>query len=75
MSTSLSHKLRKVRLTILSEEVCKLRGSAKADNLGDQIVVNWHKELCGAFVNSLNMTYVNYTLSRSKEKYGKHNQS
>ena len=57
-----------MRLTILSDEFCKISATVDEDNLGGQIVVNTRKELCGAFVNSMNVTYVNYTLSRNKGK-------
>ena len=62
------HQLKKVRLTILSEELCKISATVDEDNLGVQIVVNTRKELCGAFVNSMNVTFVNYTLSKNKGK-------
>ena len=42
-------------------DFCKEIGTADADNLGSQLVVNPHKELCGAFVNIINLTLVNYT--------------
>ena len=29
---------------------------------GDQLVVNTRMELCGAFINKMNVTYVNYTV-------------
>ena len=43
------------------------------DNLGVQLVVNTRKELCGAFVNTAKVTFVNYTLSKynGKKKSGK----
>ena len=67
------HELKKVRLTTLSDELCKKTGDADKDNLGVQVVVNTRKELCGGFVNTLNVTFVNYTLSKynGKKKYGK----
>ena len=50
-----------VKLTILSDDFCQEIGNADADNLGSQLVVNPNKELCGAFVNIINLTLVNYT--------------
>ena len=37
------------------------------DNFGKQMVVNTRMELCGAFINRMNVTYVNYTV-RGTEK-------
>ena len=35
----------------------------KKSNLhGKELVVNTRKELCGAFINTLNVTFVNYTV-------------
>ena len=56
-----ANDLKMVKLTILSDDFCKEIGTADADNLGSQLVVNPHKELCGAFVNIINLTLVNYT--------------
>ena len=38
-------------------------GFQASDNHGTQLVVNIRKELCGAFVNTINVTLVNYTTS------------
>ena len=54
-----------VKLTILSDELCKELGTVDADNMGSQLVVNPNKELCGAFVNTINLTLVNYTEKNS----------
>ena len=52
--------LRKVRLTILSDELCSKFGVV--EELDDiKMVVNTRKELCGAFINTMNVTFVNYT--------------
>ena len=32
------------------------------DGMGTQLVVNTRMELCGAFINRMNVTYVNYTV-------------
>ena len=37
------------------------------DNLGMQMVVNTRLELCGAFINRMNVTYVNYTVKGEAE--------
>ena len=55
-------ELRKVQLTVLSDKLCKEMGNIKEDNLGGLQVVNTKKELCGAFVNTMNITFVNYTV-------------
>ena len=57
-----------VKLTILSDGFCKEIGTAEADNLGTQLVVNPNKELCGAFVNSINLTLVNYTEKNREDR-------
>ena len=57
-----------MQLTILTDEHCKEIGTVAADNLGNEQVVNVRKELCGAFVNKLNVTYVNYTQEQTKEQ-------
>ena len=66
-----------VRLTILEDDLCKISATVDEDNLGGQIVVNTRKELCGAFVNSMNLTYVNYTMKKNygKKKSGKRKKS
>ena len=37
------------------------------DSLGQQMVVNTRVELCGAFINKMNVTYVNYTVKGGPE--------
>ena len=37
-------------------------GNVPKDNLGYHMVVNPRMELCGAFINQMNVTYVNYTV-------------
>ena len=60
-----------VKLTILSDKICEEMGnSPKGSNGDDEEVVNVRKELCGAFVNNMNMTFVNYTMDAlKKQKY------
>ena len=62
------HELRKVKLSILSDRLCKEIGNVDSDNLGGELVVNTRKELCGAFVNSMNVTFVNYTMQIIKKQ-------
>ena len=52
--------LRKVQLTILSDKLCSKFGIIEEKN-HTKMVVNVRKELCGAFINNMNVTYVNYT--------------
>ena len=42
-------------------------GFKASDNHGFGLVVNIRKELCGAFVNTINVTLVNYTKSGQTE--------
>ena len=37
-------------------------GNVPKDSLGQQMVVNTRLELCGAFINRMKVTYVNYTV-------------
>ena len=57
-----------MQLTILSDTLCKEIGNVEADHLGLAQVVNTRKELCGAFVNEMNVTFVNYTLQIVKQQ-------
>ena len=56
-----------VRLTILSDEMCHELGNLAEDETQGEFVVNTRKELCGAFVNEMNVTTVNYTLNTQKD--------
>ena len=56
-----------VKLTILSDDFCQEIGNADADSLGSQLVVNPNNEICGAFVNIINLTLVNYTESNRED--------
>ena len=51
-------------LTTFSDSTCKELGTVQKDNFGDPLVVNTERELCGAFINNLNVTFVNYTRNR-----------
>ena len=57
-----------VKLTTLSDEICKEIGNSPENMLGPEQVVNVRKELCGAFVNDLNITFVNYTQNICKKQ-------
>ena len=56
-----------VRLTILSEKMCRELGNIAKSETQEEIVVNTRKELCGAFVNEMNVTTVNYTLNTQED--------
>ena len=62
-----SSTLKMVRLTILSEKMCRELGNIAKSETQDEIVVNTRKELCGAFVNEMNVTTVNYTLNTQED--------
>ena len=42
-------------------------GNVPKDSLGQQMVVNTRLELCGAILNRINVTYVNYTVKGNKK--------
>ena len=59
------NELQQLKLTILSDALCKKFG--RIDNwyrkYGSVVLMsNIRKELCGAFVNNANVTFVNYTV-------------
>ena len=66
-SSIFANDLNMVKLTILTDDFCKEMGTVDADNMGSQLVVNTYKELCGAFVNIINLTLVNYTEKKTEE--------
>ena len=45
-----------------SKATIKKVGNVPKDSLGGQMAVNTRMELCGAFINRMNVTYVNYTV-------------
>ena len=55
-------------MTTLSNRVCRKIGFAKKDNLGGALVVNTRIELCGAFINTMEVAYVNYTVDQKNQK-------
>ena len=57
-----------MQLTVLSDKLCEEIGNVDKDNLGKEMVVNNQIELCGAFVNEMNVTFVNYTLQIIKKQ-------
>ena len=64
------HNLQQLKLTILSDALCKKFG--RIDNWyrkhGSVVLMsNTRKELCGAFVNKANVTFVNYTMEAKSE--------
>ena len=65
-----SQNLKMVRLTILSDKICRELGHRQGDNQHHGFYVNTKNELCGAFVNDMNVTTVNYTVDTAKD-YGR----
>ena len=59
--------LKKVILTTLSDNLCQKFGKiVEQDDL--KLIANTAVELCGAFVNKLNVNLVNYTIPQNKKK-------
>ena len=56
-------------MTTFSESTCKELANVPADHLGNRLVVNEKVELCGAFINNMNVTLVNYTRSTWRKKF------
>ena len=61
------HQLKKVKLTVLSERLCKKFGLIKEKDVL-KLAVNPRKELCGAFIDKLVVEYINYTKHQSSQK-------
>ena len=55
-------------LTTLEDSVCKKVGNVGKTSMGIQLVVNTKMELCGAFINTMNITFVNYTINHDTKK-------
>ena len=49
--------------------MCQQLGNVPADNLGIALKVNTKIELCGAFINHMKVTYVNYTSDNYNQAY------
>ena len=49
-------------IIIQSKVIIEKVGNVPKDSLGGEMVVNTRMELCGAFINRMNVTYVNYTV-------------
>ena len=56
-------ELQQLRIKILSDELCKKFGSIYVKNKLS-LIANTRKELCGGFVNNVNVTIANYTLEQ-----------
>ena len=54
-------ELQQLKIKILSDELCKKFGSIYENNKL-RLIANTRKELCGGFVNNVNVTIANYTL-------------
>ena len=61
-----SSNLKKVQLTILDDKACAIMARQDKDNFADKQVFNKRNELCGGFINHINITIVNYTLANKK---------
>ena len=61
------HRLKKVKLTVLSQKLCSKFGLVKEEDV-ITLAVNPRKELCGAFIDKLVVEFVNYTMKKSNEK-------
>ena len=61
------NSLKKIKLTVLSQKLCSKFGVIEEHN-DLEMVVNPRKELCGAFINKLDVAFVNYTKKTQKEK-------
>ena len=48
--------------------MCKEVGNVPKTSMGIQLVVNTKMELCGAFINTMNITFVNYTIKHDTKK-------
>ena len=57
-----NERLKKVRLTILNEKICKIMASMEEDNFHSKQVFNKRNELCTGFLKNINLTVVNFTL-------------
>ena len=60
-------ELKKVILTTLSDKLCEKFGTIQEQN-NVVVVANTRGELCGAFVNKLDVNFVNYTIPQNKKK-------
>ena len=59
----------RIIIIIQSKATIKKVGNVPKDSLGGEMVVNTRMELCGAFINRMNVTYVNYTVKgKPKDK-------
>ena len=60
-------ELQQLKIKILSDELCKKFGSIYENNKL-RLIANTRKELCGGFVNNVNVTIANYTLEQRDDK-------
>ena len=59
-------ELQQLRIRIMSDKLCKKFGSIYENNKL-RLIANTRKELCGGFVNNVNVTIANYTLEENTE--------
>ena len=60
-------ELQQLKIKILSDKLCKKFGTIYANNKL-RLIANTKKELCGGFVNNVNVTIANYTLEQRDDK-------
>ena len=53
-------ELQQLRIRIMSDKLCKKFGSIYENNKL-RLIANTRKELCGGFVNNVNVTIANFT--------------
>ena len=54
-------ELQQLRIRIMSDKLCKKFGSIYENNKL-RLIANTRKELCGGFVNNVNVTIANFTV-------------
>ena len=62
-----SQELQQLKIKILSDKHCEKFGSIYVRNKLSK-KANTRKELCGGFVNNVNVTIANYTLEQRDDK-------
>ena len=60
-------ELQQLKIKVLSDDLCKKFGTIYANNKL-RLIANTKKELCGGFVNNVNVTIANYTLEQRDDK-------
>ena len=60
-------ELQQLKIKILSDELCKRFGSIYENNKLI-LIANTRKELCGGFVNNVNVTITNFTVEQRDDE-------